>query len=62
MKKKLNWFKIIALILMLIEIGIALFVDRQLVKTDIWAWRLYIACIMFIPINVMYIFTKQKRK
>ncbi len=62
MKKKLNYYKIGALILMLVEIGIALFTDKALVKTNISAWRLYVACIMFIPVNVMFICVKQIRK
>lgn len=60
MKKKINYYKIGALILMLVEIGIALFIDRDMVKQDLNAWRLYIACIMFIPINVMIIGTKRR--
>lgn len=62
MKKKLNYYKIGALILMLVEIGIALFTDKALVKTSISVWRLYVACIMFIPVNVMFICAKQTRK
>lgn len=61
MKKKVNYYKIGALILMLVEIGIALLVDKNAIKTDITLWRLYVACVMFIPINVIFICIKQKR-
>lgn len=62
MKKKVNFYKIGALILMLIEIGIALWVDKDAMKTDITLWRLYVACVMFIPINVIFICIKQRKK
>ena len=62
MKKKINYYKIGALILMLVEIGIAIFVDKDVVKQDIIAWRLYVACIMCIPINVMIIGSKRTVK
>lgn len=59
MKKKVNYYKIGALVLMMVEIWIAFFIDKDLVKSDINAWRLYCACIMFIPINVMIIGAKR---
>ena len=62
MKKKVNYYKIGALILMLMEIGIAVWVDRGVAKEDLMIWRLYVACIMFIPINFMFICTKQTRR
>ena len=61
MKKRINWFKVVALILMLIEIYIAFAIDKTLVKTDITTWRLYCMCIMFIPINLIYICIKGRR-
>lgn len=61
-KGKTNYYKIGALILMLIELYIAFVVDKELVKSSLNAWRLYIVCIMFIPINFMFICTKQTRK
>lgn len=60
MKKKVNYFKIIALILMLVEIWILIFIDRDAVKEDLNLWRLYIACIMFIPVNIIFIGIKRK--
>ena len=60
--KKVNYYKIGALILMMVELGIAIFIDKQAVKTDLNTWRLYVACIMFIPVNVMFIGAKQTRK
>lgn len=62
MKKKVNYFKIGALILLLVEIGIAIWVDKGVAKEDLNVWRLYVACIMCIPINVMFICTKRKVK
>ena len=62
MKKKLNYYKIGALILMLVEIGIAVWVDKGVAKENLLVWRLYVACIMFIPVNVMFICSKQTRK
>lgn len=62
MKKKVNYFKIGALIMLLVELGIAIWVDKGVVKEQLTVWRLYVACIMCIPINIMYIFTKQTRK
>ena len=62
MKKKVNYYKIGALILMLVEIGIAFRVDQAVAKENITMWRLYIAMVMCIPINVMFICTKQTRK
>ena len=60
--KKINWFKIACLILMIVELIIAFGIDKNLVKENITAWRLYIICIMFIPINVMIIGTKRRIK
>ena len=60
MKKKVNYYKIGALILLLVEIGIAIWVDKGVAKEDIWLWRLYVAMIMCIPINVMFICAKRK--
>lgn len=62
MKKKLNIYKIIALVLLIIELGIAFFIDKDLVKQDINSWRLYILCIAFIPVNIIFIGIKQKRR
>lgn len=59
MKKKVNYYKIGALVLMMVEIWIAFFIDKDLVKSNINVWRLYCACIMFIPINVMIIGAKR---
>lgn len=59
MKKKVNWYKIGALALLLIEIGIAFRVDQKVAKENITIWRLYIAMIMCIPINVMFICVKR---
>lgn len=62
MKKRINWFKIIILILMIIEIIIAITTDRNAIKKDINTWRLYCICILFIPINVMIIGAKRRVK
>ena len=62
MKKKVNYYKIGALVLMLVEMGIAIFTKRELLETNLTAWRLYVLIVAFIPINVMFIGTKQKRK
>lgn len=62
MKKKVNYYKIGALVLLLVEIGIAIWVDQGVAKEDLLVWRLYVACIMCIPINVMYICAKRKVK
>lgn len=61
-KRKVNYYKIGALIMMLAEIGIAFWVDQGVAKEDLMIWRLYVGCIMFIPINFMFICTKQTRK
>ena len=60
--KRINWVKVACLILMIIEVIIAIFIDKDLVKTNMNTWRLYVACIMFIPINVMIIGTKRRVK
>jgi len=60
MRKRINWGKIIALVLMLIEIYIAFAIDKDLVRSNITTWRLYCMCIMFIPINLIYIGIKRR--
>lgn len=62
MKKKINYYKIVALIFLLLEIAIVIWVDKGFNKEDLWVWRAYVACVMFIPINVMFICAKQTRK
>lgn len=62
MKKKVNYYKIGALIFMLIDLGIAIWVDKGVAKENLLVWRAYVACIMAIPINFMFICTKQTRK
>ena len=62
MKKKLNYYKVGALVLMIIELGIAIFTKRELLETNLTAWRLYVLIVGFIPINVMFIGAKQVRK
>jgi len=62
MKKRINYYKIGAFILLLVEIGIAIWVDQGVVEEDLLVWRLYVACIMCIPINVMFICIKRKVK
>ena len=62
MKKKLNYYKVVALVLLLVELGIAIFINKDLVKQSLTAWRLYIACVIFIPINIIFILIKQKMK
>lgn len=58
-KKRINWLKVVALLLMIAEILIAFRIGR-LVKGDLILWKIYTACILFIPINVMIIFSKNK--
>lgn len=60
MKKRLNWFKVILFILMIAEIIALATADRNIIKTNITAWRCYCVCAMFIPINFMIICTKRK--
>ena len=60
--KKVNYYKIGALILMMVELGIAIFINKEAVKADLTAWRFYLACIAFIPVNVAFICTKQTRR
>lgn len=62
MKKKVNYYKIGALVLLLVELGIAFRVDQAVAKESITIWRLYIAMVMCIPVNIMFICTKQTRK
>lgn len=62
MKKKLNYCKVGVLVMMLVQIGLLIWVDKDLVKTNLNVWRLCIASVMFIPIDVIYICTKQTRK
>ena len=62
MKKKVNWYKIGALVLMLVELWIAFCIDKTEVKENLNAWRLYVACVMLIPVNVAFICTKQTRE
>ncbi len=59
MKKKVNYYKVGALVLMLIEMTIAMVIDKDLVKENLNAWRLYVAMIMCIPINVIFICAKR---
>lgn len=58
-KKKINWLKIGALLLMISEIIIAFRIGNQ-VKGDLVLWKIYTACILFIPVNLMIIFSKNK--
>lgn len=60
MKKRINLYKIGALVMLLVEIGIAIWVDQGIVREHLLVWRLYVACIMFIPINVMFICSKRR--
>ena len=60
--KKVNYLKIVALILLIIEIMIVIFIDKDLVKNNLETWRLYVMCIWFIPINIIFIAIKQTRK
>lgn len=62
MRKKVNYYKIGALILMMVELGIAIFIDKEAVRADLNTWRLYVACILFIPVNIVFICTKQTRR
>lgn len=59
-KKRVNWLKVSALILMIVEIGIAMWVDKDMVRNNITAWRLYCCMLMCIPINVIIIGAKRK--
>ena len=58
-KRRINWIKVIALILMIIEIGIAFKIGRH-VKGDLVLWKIYSACLIFIPIDMMIILCKKK--
>lgn len=62
MKKRVNYYKVVALVLMVVEIYIAFSVDKELVRNNINAWRLYSMCVYFIPINAMIIGTKRTIK
>ena len=60
--KKINYYKIGALILLLVEIAIVAWVDKGVVKENLLVWRLYVLIVMCIPINVMFICSKRKVK
>ena len=60
MKKKLNWFKVMALIMMIIEIIVVITANKELVRENITLWRLYIALIVCIFINFLFICVKRK--
>ena len=59
--KKVNWLKVVALILMIVEIVILFAIDKNAIKENINLWRLYVACIMFIPVNIVFIGTKRRK-
>ena len=59
--KKVNWFKVVALILMIVEIVILFAIDKNAIKENINLWRLYVVCIMFIPVNIVFIGTKRRK-
>lgn len=58
MKKRINWLKIIALILTIIELLIVLCMDHQMIQESLNAWRLYTCCVLFIIMNTLFICTK----
>ena len=58
-RRNINWLKIIALILMIIEIIVAIRIDKNCIEGNLNLWRLYTGCILFIPVNVMIIFAKR---
>ena len=60
--KRLNYYKIGALVMLIVEIAVAIWMDRGVAKEDLWIWRLYVLLMMCIPINVMYICKKRKVK
>ena len=60
--KRVNWLKVVLLILTVIEFTILVMVDKELVKSNMTLWRLCMAmtCCMFI--NVLYIGAKKEVK
>lgn len=59
-KKRVNWLKIIALILTIIEICIVLSISKEEIEASLNIWRLNLLCIICIIFNVVFIFTKKK--
>ena len=58
--KRVNWLKVVLLILTVIEIIALAIVDKEMVKTSIRLWRLCILMIGCIFINVLYIGAKRR--
>ena len=60
-RKKINYFKIILAIITIPELYIIFVTTRQDLNNNLNLWRLYILIFMFVILNIIYIFTKQKR-
>ena len=58
-KGKINWIKVLALLLTIIEIVIAITIDKNYIKGDLNTWRIYTICIIMIPVNIMIILSKR---
>lgn len=62
MKKRINWLKIVLLILTIIELIIVFMMDKELIQESLNAWRLYTCCVLFIVMNTMFICIKKGGK
>lgn len=58
-KKRVNWFKVGSLILLIIEFVLVVTANKDLLDTNINYWRLYITMIMFMLFNLSYILNKE---
>lgn len=59
-KRRIYWGKVVALILLILEIAIAIRINNHYVKGDLNLWRIYTGCVLMIPVNVIIIFSKRK--
>lgn len=62
MKKKVNYYKIGALVMLVVEILVAIWMDKGVAEENLWTWRLFVLLMMCIPINVIFICAKRKVK
>lgn len=62
MKKKVNYYKIISLVFLIIDIAIVIWVNTGFKKAELITWLLFEAIVMMIPVNVMLILRRKYEK
>lgn len=60
MKKKVNYYKVISLVFLIVDIAIVTWINTGFKKAELITWLSFELIVIMIPINAMFILRRKK--